>query len=274
MDNLLRLLNIVQTLRDPEDGCAWDIKQTFSSIVPYTIEEVYEVADAIDQQDFEHLKDELGDLLLQIVYYTQMAREQNLFDFEAVAGNISDKLVRRHPHIFEKQNFDADAADSNDKIWEQVKLQERKEKVSKDITEKDSADTTSLLDDIPSALPQLMRAQKIQKRVASVGFDWPEISGVIEKVEEELSELKEVINTDNNYDALEEELGDLLFSIVNLGRHLDVKAEEALRKGNKKFIKRFQYLEEKINCSDSVIQNYSLAELEELWQQAKQATHY
>jgi ATP diphosphatase len=263
MDNLLRLLNIMQVLRDPEQGCAWDIKQTFSSIVPYTIEEVYEVADAIDQQDFEHLKDELGDLLLQIVYYAQMAREQNLFDFEAVAGGICDKLVRRHPHIFDEQNFDGDK-ECADKTWEQVKHLERNEKAG--------TDTTSLLNDIPLALPQLIRAKKIQKRVASVGFDWPEISGVIEKVEEELAELKEVIHTDNNYEALEEELGDLLFSIVNLGRHLDVNAEEALRKGNKKFIKRFQYLEEKIKCEDGDIQKYSLSELEECWQQAKQAT--
>ena len=200
----------MQTLRDPENGCPWDIQQTFDSILPYTIEEVYEVADAIDQQDFLQLKDELGDLLLQIVYYAQMAREQNLFDLEDVAGNICDKLVRRHPHVFEKDNPE------RQKSWEQIKQQERdKKSVQK-----------SLLNDIPAAMPQLMRAKKIQKRVASVGFDWNELIPVIDKVEEELNELKEVINTGLNQDKLEEELGDLLFSVVNLSRHIKVNAEE------------------------------------------------
>lgn len=263
MDNLLRLLNIMQILRDPENGCPWDIQQTFDSIVPYTIEEVYEVADAIDQQDFEQLKDELGDLLLQIVYYTQMAREKNLFDFEDVAGAICNKLIRRHPHVFDKQYVGDDVSQSN-KAWEYIKQQER--------SEKSDTDSNSLLNDIPMTMPQLLRARKIQKRVASVGFDWQEIAGVIEKVDEELAELKEVMNTDHNQEALEEELGDLLFSIVNLSRHIKVNAEEALRKGNKKFIRRFQHLENKIKCDGGVIENYSLKELEQLWQQAKLAT--
>ncbi len=255
----------MQMLRDPEDGCAWDIQQSFASILPYTIEEVYEVADAIDQQDFEQLKDELGDLLLQIVYYTQMAREKNLFDFDDVARNICDKLVRRHPHVFDRQNVE-EGEGSVKNSWEQIKQQERSEKA-------ETNSTSSILDDIPAALPQLLRAKKIQKRVASVGFDWQEITGVIEKVEEELAELKEVISTDNNPVALEEELGDLLFSVVNLSRHININAEEALRKGNKKFIGRFKYLEDKINCEGGVIANYSLQELEQFWQQAKQATH-
>lgn len=263
MDNLLRLLNIMQMLRDPEDGCSWDIQQTFDSIVPYTIEEVYEVADAIDQQDFEQLKDELGDLLLQVIYYTQMAREQNLFDFEDVAGTICDKLVRRHPHIFDKQNIKEDVKQAN-KTWELIKQQERNEKTG--------FDSNSLLDDIPIAMPQLMRAKKIQKRVSNVGFDWQEIKEVIEKVEEELTELKEVINTDNDQEALEEELGDLLFSIVNLSRHINVNAEEALRKGNKKFIKRFQHIEQQIKSEGKSIENYNQEELERFWQRAKQAT--
>jgi ATP diphosphatase len=229
--------------------------------VPYTIEEVYEVADAIDQQDFVQLKDELGDLLLQIVYYTQLAREQNLFDLEDVAGAICDKLVRRHPHVFDKQNFQ-----ENDKniSWEKIKQQERSEKAD--------GSSVSLLNDIPVALPQLMRAKKIQKRVANVGFDWSDISGVIEKVEEELNELKEVINTDNKAEALEEELGDLLFSVVNLSRHISVNAEDALRKGNKKFIKRFQFLEKKIQHEGKRVADCSLDELEQYWQQAKEAT--
>jgi ATP diphosphatase len=265
MDNLLRLLNIMQKLRDPEEGCPWDIQQTFASIVPYTVEEVYEVADAIDQQDFVQLKDELGDLLLQIVYYAQMAREQNLFDLEDIAASIGDKLVRRHPHIFDKQNLQESDKDKSwaNKNWERIKHQERSKKAD--------TKTTSLLNDIPSALPQLIRAKKIQKRVASVGFDWPEVNAVIDKVQEELNELKEVINTDNNQAELEEELGDLLFSVVNLSRHININAEDALRKGNKKFIKRFQHLEEKIQQEDKIISEYSLEELEQFWKQAKQA---
>jgi len=248
------LLNIMQTLRDPENGCAWDIKQTFSSIVPYTIEEVYEVADAIDQQDFVQLKDELGDLLLQIVYYTQMAREQNLFDLEDVAANIADKLERRHPHVFDKDNME------QHKNWEQIKQQERKEKSNSD----------SLLRDIPMTMPQLLRAKKIQKRVSSVGFDWHQINPVIDKVQEELDELKEVIDTSNDKAYLEEELGDLLFSVVNLSRHINVNAEDALRKGNKKFIKRFQCIEENVKNDGKNISDCSVDELEEYWQQAKE----
>jgi len=214
---------------------------------------VYEVADAIDQQDFIQLKDELGDLLLQVVYYTQMAREQNLFDLEDVAANICDKLVRRHPHVFDKENT------QQHKDWEQIKQQERENKV----------DSDSLLSDIPSAMPQLLRAKKIQKRVANVGFDWSQINPVIEKVQEELNELKEVININNNKAELEEELGDLLFSIVNLSRHIHVNAEEALRKGNKKFIKRFQHIEVQAQREGKKLSDCSLQELEEYWQQAK-----
>ncbi len=243
----------MQTLRDPENGCPWDIQQTFDSILPYTIEEVYEVADAIDQQDFVQLKDELGDLLLQIVYYTQMAREQNLFDLEDVAGNICDKLVRRHPHVFAKDDPEVQ------KSWEEIKQQERDKK----------SDQKSLLNDIPTAMPELMRAKKIQKRVAGVGFDWSQLAPVIEKVEEELTELKEVIETDQNKDKLEEELGDVLFSVVNLSRHIKVNAEEALRKSNKKFIKRFQFIENCLENESKDIKECSLDELEKYWQQAK-----
>lgn len=264
MDNFLRLLNIMQKLRDPEEGCAWDIQQTFASIVPYTIEEVYEVADAIDQQDFVQLKDELGDLLLQIVYYAQMAREQNLFDLEDIAENICNKLVRRHPHVFDKQSVETNESKASAR-WEEIKHQERIEKAKT----KSNAKATSLLQDVPNALPQLIRAKKIQKRVASVGFDWSETNAVVDKVQEELNELKEVIDTDNNQARLDEELGDLLFSVVNLSRHINVNAEDALRKGNKKFIKRFQKIEKNIQQEGKKISDYSLDELEQLWQQAK-----
>ena len=263
MDNLLRLLKIMQMLRDPESGCPWDIQQTFSSIVPYTIEEVYEVADAIDQEDFLQLKDELGDLLLQIVYYTQMAREQDLFDLDDVAENICNKLIRRHPHVFGKQTDDSNKVWTNEG-WEKIKQQERNEKTDSNFN--------SVLNDIPDALPQLLRAKKIQKRVSSIGFDWQEISEVVEKVEEELDELKEVISTSKESEALEEELGDLLFSVVNLSRHINVNAENALRKGNKKFIKRFQFLEKIAQREGKQLDDYSLEELEQFWQQAKKAT--
>ncbi len=253
MNNLLRLLNIMQTLRDPESGCPWDLQQTFASILPHTIEEVYEVADAIDNEDFTQLKDELGDLLFQIVYYTQMAREQNLFDFDDVAESICNKLVRRHPHVFDQPNTRIQ------KNWEEIKQQERFEKTNSD----------SLLNDMPTVSPQLIRAKKIQKRVATVGFDWPEISSVVAKVEEELDELKEVINTNDESAALEEELGDLLFSVVNLSRHINVNAEEALRKSNKKFIKRFQHIEDSLKREGKCVNECSLEELEECWKLAK-----
>jgi ATP diphosphatase len=264
MDKLSHLLKVMQRLRDLENGCPWDIQQTFSSIVPYTIEEVYEVADAIDQQDFTQLKDELGDLLLQIVYYAQMANEQNLFDLEDVAANICDKLIRRHPHVFDIENYQGHDHDQSwiKKDWEKIKRQERDEKAG--------LSSNSLLNDIPAAMPQLIRAKKIQKRVASVGFDWQEVSAVIKKVEEELAEINEVIISNKKQEALEEELGDLLFSVVNLSRHLEVNAEEALRKGNNKFIQRFQYLEARVEGDGKKIEDCSLDELEKYWQLAKQ----
>lgn len=255
MDNLLRLLNIVEILRDPEKGCPWDVQQTFSSIAPHTIEEVYEVVDAIDRKDFTHLKDELGDLLLQIAYYTQIAREENLFSFDDVAKGISDKLIRRHPHVFDNQS------DTSADSWEKIKQKERQNK--------QSTDFTSLLKDIPKALPELIRAKKIQKRAALVGFDWDNVDQVFKKVDEELDELKNVKVSKSNKEILEEELGDLLFSVVNLSRHLKLNAEESLRKSNLKFVRRFEFMENKILEAGKEFDDYSLDELEELWAQAK-----
>ena len=255
MDNLYRLLNIMELLRDPERGCPWDVKQTFTSIAPYTIEEAYEVVDAIDSQDFSQLKDELGDLLLQIIYYAQMAREQNLFNFGDVAKNISDKLVRRHPHIFDEQ------IGSNIASREEIKQTERRDKSNNE--------SKSLLDDIPKALPQLLRAKKIQKRAAMVGFDWQNAEEVLQKVEEELVELKEVVKTQEQQAKLEEELGDLLFSIVNLSRHLKINAEDALCKGNNKFIQRFQYLENQLAIQGKELKDCTLEEMEVAWNEAK-----
>ena len=245
----------MEILRDPEHGCPWDLQQSFASIVPYTLEEVYEVVDAIDRQDFSQLKDELGDLLLQIVYYAQMAREQNLFGFDDVAKNISDKLVSRHPHIFDGQ------ADTKIATWEEIKLTER--------SKNSKHDSKSLLEDIPKAMPQLLRAKKIQMRVAAVGFDWQKINEVVLKVDEELAELKEAMLLPGKQSKIEEELGDLLFSVVNLSRHLKIDAEEALRKSNKKFVQRFQYLETKIALQGKELKDYSLDKMEKFWQEAK-----
>ncbi len=256
MDNVLRLLTIMQILRDPESGCPWDIQQTFESIAPHTIEEVYEVIEAIDQQDFVQLKEELGDLLLQIVYYAQMANELDLFDFDDVAKVICEKLVRRHPHVFENGE---EGTTSN---WEQIKEQERVKKYK----------GTSLLHDVPKALPQLLRAKKIQKRVANVGFDWNTSAEVLEKVEEELTELKQTVHGDETSNTnIEEELGDLLFSLVNLCRHLGINPENALRKCNEKFTKRFQYIESELIKQGKMLQDCTLNELDRYWEKAKQA---
>ncbi len=255
MDNLYRLINIMQMLRDPERGCPWDQRQTFASIVPCTIEEVYEVVAAIDKQDFLQLKDELGDLLLQIIYYAQMAREQNLFDFDDVAKSISDKLVRRHPYIFDGE------AEFEAATWDEIKEAERKAK--------SKHDSNSLLDDIPDALPQLLRSQKIQKRAASVGFDWQEAKSVLRKIDEELSELEEVLAANEAQNRLEEELGDLLFSAVNLGRHLNIDAEEALRRSNRKFVRRFRYMEKKMALQGKSLGDCSMEEMQQAWEEAK-----
>ena len=255
MDNLYRLINIMQILRDPERGCPWDQRQTFASIVPCTIEEVYEVVAAIDKQDFSQLKDELGDLLLQIIYYTQMAREQNLFDFDDVAKSISDKLVRRHPYIFDGE------AESGAATWDEIKDAERRAK--------GNHDSNGVLGDIPDALPQLLRAEKIQKRAASVGFDWQEAKSVLLKIGEELSELEEVLAASGAQNRLAEELGDLLFSAVNLGRHLNINAEEALRKSNEKFVRRFQHVEKKMALQGKGLENCSMEAMQQAWEETK-----
>ncbi len=255
MDNLYRLVNLMQLLRDPEGGCPWDNRQTFSSLIPYTLEEVYEVAEAIDKQDFSLLKEELGDLLLQIVFYAQMAREQDLFDLDDVAKSISDKLVRRHPKIFE-EGIDSDKA-----TWDDIKEAERQAK--------NEHRPNTLLDDIPGVLPQLLRAWKIQERTATVGFDWQETRPVLLKIAEELGELEEALDAGEAQERLAEELGDLLFSAVNLGRHLNISAEEALRKSNEKFMRRFRHMEQQMALRGTSIAACSMEEMEEAWQAAK-----
>jgi ATP diphosphatase len=252
---LLRILDIMKALRDPESGCPWDIEQNFASIAPYTIEEAYEVADAIETGNMETLKDELGDLLLQVVFHAQMADEAGYFNFFDVAATISDKMERRHPHVFgDTDAANADAVKSN---WEDIKARER--------AEKSAGQQASLLDDVPTALPGLSRAVKLQRRAARVGFDWNEIKAVFAKLDEEIDELRHEIRTDiDNKTRLEDELGDVLFVIANLARHLGVDPEAAIRSTNAKFTSRFKWMEK-----NAELDTLSLAEMEHKWQQAK-----
>ena len=254
------LLALMQQLRDPENGCPWDKKQTLQSLTAYTIEEAYEVVDSIEQNDLTGLKSELGDLLFQVVFYAQLAQEQGLFNFQDVVSTISEKLVRRHPHVFAGKEFADTAAVSAN--WEAEKAKERQEK---------DAQATSVLDDIPHNLPALMRANKIQKRCATVGFDWHELPPVIEKIHEELDEVMAEINrADYDKAALGEELGDLLFANVNLVRHLGFEPEKILRAGNHKFERRFRAVEHIIQSQGRSVKECSLDELEAVWQHVKQ----
>ena len=256
-----RLLNIMNQLRDPEQGCPWDKEQTFSTIAPYTLEETYEVLDAIHRNDFNDLRDELGDLLYQVVFYARMADEQNLFNFDDVCNAISDKLERRHPHVFGSQT-----ATNSQEVgvnWEKRKGEERAEKAQ-----------FSVLDDIPDVLPALMKAYKIQKRCASVGFDWNTLGPVLDKVHEEIDEvMHEAKQVVIDRSKLEEELGDLLFATVNLTRHLGHKAESALQVANRKFERRFRMVEQIVRQSGKTLEQATLDEMEAAWQQVKLQEH-
>ncbi len=257
MNQIERLLGIMQRLRDPQIGCPWDKKQTFSSIAPHTLEETYEVLDAIAREDYVDLRGELGDLLFQVVFYAQMAQEQGHFDFNDICAAINDKLERRHPHIFGTASFtDSEAILAN---WEQTKSAERAEKAQ-----------FSALDDIPEAMPALMRAQKIQKRVSAVGFDWTTLGPVVDKIHEELDEVMyEATQAVVDERKLEEEVGDLLFATVNLARHLGTKAEMALAQANHKFERRFREVEQIIASQGLQMEQASLAQMEDAWQQVK-----
>lgn len=241
-----RLLTIMATLRDPERGCEWDRAQSFETIAPYTIEEAYEVADAIERSDMDELKDELGDLLFQTVFHAQMASEQNLFDFQDVVSAISDKMEARHPHIFGDEG-----GVMEDSRWEALKAQEREAKGAE-----------SALDGVAAALPALMRAQKLQKRAARTGFDWPDPSGAEAKILEEVAELKSAPSDD----LKAEEAGDLLFAVVNFVRAHGVTAEDALRAANSKFERRFRAMED---LGEGSFPTLSLEQQEELWQKVK-----
>jgi ATP diphosphatase len=246
-------------LRDPQDGCPWDVEQSFSTIAPYTIEEAYEVADAIDRGDMPGLKDELGDLLFQVVFHARMAEEVGEFDFDAVALAITEKMTRRHPHVFGSDAERAQGAVTG--AWEQIKAEER--------ALQDSGDS-SALDGIAKALPALKRAQKLGNRAASVGFDWPDTTGVRHKIAEELSELSAAECSGRPEEVLEE-LGDLLFAVVNLARHLDVDAESALTSASAKFDARFRSMESAARESGADLGQMDIDELETRWQMAKKA---
>jgi ATP diphosphatase len=256
-DGIQSLLDIMRQLRDPDSGCPWDLKQNFHTIVPYTIEETYELAEAIAIEDFAQIRDELGDVLFQVVFYAQMASEQALFTFEDVVDGIAEKLLRRHPHVFAETGGQRVSESQVKKRWEQIKVEERQRKNQR-----------GTLDDVPRALPALSRSQKLQKRAASVGFDWSELDAVRGKVDEELGELAEAVS-EGDSSAIESEVGDIFLAMVNLARHLGVDAEAALRHANRRFEDRFSLMETAAERDGSQLSEESLERLEERWQAAK-----
>ncbi|WP_261844020.1 nucleoside triphosphate pyrophosphohydrolase [Aliamphritea ceti] len=262
LDDLLYLMN---RLRDPQTGCPWDIKQDFASIVPHTLEEAYEVADTIERKDWPHLQDELGDLLFQVIFYAQLGKEQNSFDFESVIDGLVTKLIRRHPHVFPDGELTAERVggeltDAEIKAnWEAIKRQERADKpVAK----------MRVLDDVPRTLPAITRAEKLTRRASQVGFDWGAALPVLDKIEEEIAELREAI-AEGNLDEVRDEFGDLLFAQVNLARHLGINPDTALRGCNQKFERRFNYIEDQVDAGKGDWHAYSLDELDAWWDEAK-----
>ncbi|MCG8429278.1 MAG: nucleoside triphosphate pyrophosphohydrolase [Chromatiales bacterium] len=254
-----RLLEIMARLRDPQNGCPWDLEQTFATIVPHTIEEAYEVADAIEREDYPDLCDELGDLLFQVAFYAQMAKEQELFDFSQIVDAICDKMIRRHPHVFADARIDN--ADHQTEAWEQQKAAERQAKSGDKVA--------GQLDGVAKGLPALKRAEKLQKRAAKVGFDWSDSPAVLAKVHEELDELQQATMEAESQVRVTEELGDLLFSCVNLARHMGVDAEAALRQANGRFEHRFAQIERRLHEQGSSVEEADLAEMDRLWNEVK-----
>jgi ATP diphosphatase len=255
MSSIDRLLQIMARLRDPQRGCPWDLEQTFGTIAPYTIEEAYEVADAIEREDSNALRDELGDLLFQVVFHSQMASEQGAFKFDDVAAAISDKLERRHPHVFGNAQIDSAAAQTV--AWEEQKRLER-EQAGK-----------SVLADVPLALPALTRANKLGKRAALVGFEWPNVAGALDKLDEELGELRKELGQQAQQAEITDELGDVLFCVVNVCRYLGVDPEGALRGANSKFERRFGYVEQRLREQGRSAREATLEEMDKLWDEGK-----
>jgi MazG family protein len=257
------LLSIMKQLRTPVTGCPWDLAQDFSTIAPFTIEEAYEVADAIERADFEDLKDELGDLLLQVVFHARMAEEAGLFAFGDVVAAIVGKMIRRHPHVFGE--LDAVDAAAVKKRWEDIKAEEKAARAAQR-----GAEARGLLDDVPVASPALIRAVKLQRRAGTVGFDWNDPAAVLAKIREELDEFAhEMGGSGTDRDRLEDELGDILFAAANLGRHLAIEPEAALRRANAKFVRRFRHIETSLESQGRRPAEASLEQMEALWTEAK-----
>lgn len=271
------LLTLMDRLRDPETGCPWDLKQDYRSIVPHTVEETYEVADAIERGKLDHLPDELGDLLFQVVFYARLGREDGHFNFDTVVDQVTRKLIRRHPHVFPDGSLDsvsqpADAITHSDVLvnWDRIKAEEAMER-SGGVGE--SGAPASSLDDITPGLPAFQRAAKLQKRASGAGFDWPDTAIVFDKISEEMHELWEAfvgMDGEEDTDAVEDELGDLFFAAVNLSRFLGIDAEQALRRSNRKFERRFRRMETMLNDSDTALEGQPVEQLELFWQEAKE----
>lgn len=257
-----RLLQIMERLRDPENGCPWDLEQTMQSIASHTIEETYELVEALEIGDIEEVKGELGDLLFHIVFYAQMAKEQHQFNFEDIAATVANKMLRRHPHVFADNVVNS--AKQVEQQWELIKQQEKPDK----------SVNQSALNKVSKALPAITYAYKIQKQAARLGFDWPEIKPVLAKLKEEVVELEDEINNPQSKDNIADELGDVMFSCINLARHLDLEPETVLRQANRKFIQRFEQIEKHFNFDQKLIKNSSLDELEDLWIKAKKMANY
>jgi ATP diphosphatase len=267
--SLQDLLTLMDCLRDPYTGCPWDLNQDFASIAPHTLEEVYEVIDAIERGDHSQLPDELGDLMFQVVFYARLGKEAGLFDFDTIVDAITRKLLRRHPHVFPAATLvsfgrgptgSAEAVTAN---WEAIKAEERSGK---------KAGFSSALDDVPQALPAMLRAAKLQKRAANRGFDWQHADGVLDKLAEEIAELQQARRS-GDAAAVQDELGDVMFTMVNLARHLKVEPEQALRQANRKFEQRFRLLEQRIAADGLTMENLDADQLEQYWKQVKEAAH-
>ena len=268
-----RLIAIMTMLRDKQHGCPWDLEQTIKSLLPYTLEEAYEVADAIENNDLVELEDELGDLLFQVIFYAQIAKEQGAFDFQDIATAITDKLVRRHPHVFPdgdveqfgiSQEIDAEQVVVNWEAIKEIEREEKRKKGGKQVVQ----GAESILDDVPRALPAMERARKLQKRAAQVGFDWVELAPVLEKLKEEVAEFEEALAS-GDLERMSDELGDVLFATINLARHSKIEPEVALRSTNRRFERRFKWIEAALYKQDKVFKDAKLEELDALWGQAK-----
>lgn len=272
-----KLLQVMAMLRDAEHGCPWDLEQTIQSLIPYTIEEVYEVVDAIERKNMVDLEDELGDLLFQVVFYSQLTRETDTFSFADLAETVTEKLIRRHPHVFSTgaiESFGESVSLSPDQVvtnWEKIKGQEREIKRAKQqVTDSDvgQSESLSILDEVPRALPALERARKLQKKAARAGFDWTEIAPVIAKLREELDEFEQALS-EGDSDRAASELGDVFFSAVNLARHQKTEPETVLRQANLKFEDRFRWIEARLSAESRSLESCSLEELDTLWAEAK-----